>query len=179
MEMRSRNGQFLGTKPRPRLVTTCECGNHAFVSLTKWGVTMVSPQDAYLLIANAWYLGSARNGRCYVQSKRTYLSRKIIQTPKGMDTDHIDGNTLDNRRSNLRPVSRADNIRNRHAPPPGASGFRGVSFSKTCSLWLAYYFFGGKTRTVGYFKTAEEAAKARDKMCKALFGDIQTMNFKP
>jgi len=49
--------------------------------------------------------------------KNVFMHRYIMQTPKGFDTDHIDGNGLNNQRSNLRVCTRSENLRNQGKKP--------------------------------------------------------------
>ena len=172
-------GRFVGTKPRPRRSAVCECGNHAFASLSKWGVTIVSPEDIHFLQENAWWLsgdGTLVYAVRTVNSKgnytRVWLHRAIINASEGYDVDHKSGNTLDNRRDNLREVSRTVNNHNRHTAPTGASGFRGVTLHKASGLWRAYYTINAKQYSAGYFKTAEEAAVAAEDARINLYGSL-------
>jgi hypothetical protein len=95
------------------------------------------------------------------------LHRLITNAPKGMQVDHISGNTLDNRKSNLRVVTNRENAQNR-AKQGGASKYKGVweKKSKTKipkpSKWEAQTREGGKTKYLGLYTTQEEAAGAYD-----------------
>lgn len=73
------------------------------------------------------------------------------------EVDHINGDPLDNRRCNLRVLSRAQNAQNLRAHP-GISRYRGVSKMK--KGWRALAKLNGHTHWIGYFKTEIEAARA-------------------
>lgn len=77
--------------------------------------------------------------------------------------DHINGNKLDNRRSNLALKSRSEQQRNENdrLRRNNRSGYRGVSFNKRRQKWNAYMSKNGRQVSVGYFDTPEEAAEAR------------------
>src|SRR5215210_3970379 len=63
--------------------------------------------------------------------QRINLHRFIMNTPTGMDTDHINGDTLDNRRQNLRICTHQQNIANRQKQRnPTSSKYKGVSWGK-------------------------------------------------
>jgi hypothetical protein len=172
------SGRLLGTLPRPRPVTFCECGDHAFTNLTKWGVTLVSPEDAHLLQANAWWMMDDGNGHCYaVRTTKGQKPIRLLQAPDGVDVDHEFGATLDNRRPRIRKLSRGNNNRNRRKPPTGASGYRGVTLHKASGLYRAYYWLDGKQKSAGYFRDKLSAAQARDRACAEHIGPIQTLNF--
>lgn len=86
----------------------------------------------------------------YVKEKHVYMHSLILQTPKGMFSDHINRNRLDNRRENLRIVSHAENNKNRT--------FTGVYFDKTKKR----FYIQIKHKTIGRAKTFEEGIKIRD-----------------
>lgn len=107
--------------------------------------------------------GSPINIAMHRQVMRVHLSRG---GPTDGDIDHINGDKLDNRRENLRFVSRSENNMNRHKQV-GRSQYIGVSFFKPAKLWRAYITADRKRIELGYFKTEIEAAIARDRFCAA------------
>lgn len=78
--------------------------------------------------------------------------------PKGQ-IDHINGDKLDNRISNLRDVCASINLQNRRKPA-GNNPYVGVSRIKGTNLWQAHIGFDGLQKNLGRFKSAEEARDA-------------------
>lgn len=114
------------------------------------------------------------------QWKRSLLHREILGLEFGdkRQVDHIDGNGLNNVRSNLRIVFSAENQRAKMRKRIGASSlFRGVTWDKERQKWQAKVFKYGKTYFVGRFIDEVSAAKARDKKALELFGPIAHLNF--
>ena len=94
------------------------------------------------------------------QKTRVQLHRLILDAPNDLMVDHINHNTLDNRRSNLRLVNNGQNMQNRSGTPSNnTSGFRGVSFHKGTGKWFAYVWTNGKRRSLGLHDDIEKAAK--------------------
>ena len=150
-----------------------------------------------------WYLNKARTGKIYVRAnidnpaggvrihevngkvykypKQTTipLHRVIMNTPKGMYTDHIDGNTLDNRKENLRVCTNAQNCWNREKNKNNTYGYKGIKFDARRRLapWQVYVGHHGNRIYVGNYATPEEAARAYDKKAKELHGDYARLNF--
>jgi len=99
------------------------------------------------------------------------LHQLIMDTPKGMETDHINGNTLDNRKSNLRVCTHAENARNRGAQCNNTSGFKGVRYRKKHKNMINEYSKPWKPEIknnqrliyLGVYKTPEEAAEVYDR----------------
>lgn len=123
-----------------------------------------------------WYVATSykknKTKKSYVYSSsgpnniRTALHRFIIGAQKGQIVDHINGNTMDNRKSNLRFVSLSENARNRR-PQSSKMGkqFLGTSFCTTSKKWIASAYLNGKGKFLGRFKTEIEAARAYNKFC--------------
>jgi hypothetical protein len=86
-----------------------------------------------------------------------------------VEVDHIDGNTLNNRWSNLRAATRSENLYNR----PSASRFKGACFHKRIRMWQSYISKDGRRIHLGYFKTAEEAHEAYIVAATSLYGEFQ------
>ena len=74
--------------------------------------------------------------------------------------DHIDGEKSNNRWSNLREASNADNLMNRGKNSNNTSGYKGVSFDKKTGRYSAFLTADKKRRFLGYHATAEEAHNA-------------------
>jgi hypothetical protein len=88
----------------------------------------------------------------------TLLHRFIINAPNGIEVDHINLNTLDNRKCNLRLCSHRENTYNRPMQRINKSGFKGVH--KKGRRYFAQIQYQGKKCCIGYFETPEEAQKA-------------------
>jgi hypothetical protein len=145
--------------------------------LTQGYVTFVSPADAGLLQKCKWHATRGKARVVYVarSSNKGHshltLHREILGEAAGEHTDHKDHDGTNNRRSNLRPASRSQNLSNgRYAR--GTSGFRGVIAGRT-GRWSARV----ANQHVGTFATPEAAARAYDAAAIELFGEFATTNF--
>lgn len=106
-----------------------------------------------------------------------WTSQKLHQLITGYAiTDHINGDGLDNRRSNLREATHAENLCNQ-LRAPGGSGFKGVTWFKSRGDWKAQIMKQGKNYHLGYHATAEDAALAYDEAARRLHGEFATLNF--
>src|SRR3990167_9599874 len=88
--------------------------------------------------------------------KTIFMHRIIVNAPKGADTDHINGNTLDNRRSNLRICKHIENCRNQKIRKNNTSGVKGVYLRKDTKKWEAKIGNKYKMLTIGIFPTFQE-----------------------
>jgi len=106
-----------------------------------------------------------------------YLHRVVAGTPKGLATDHIDGNKMNCVCSNLRVVDQRQNIYNQGLNRRSTTGYRGVSQMKASkSLYRAYIGIGGRQKHIGCFKTPEEAALAYNEKAIELWGAYARLN---
>ncbi len=114
----------------------------------------------------------------YVASKKNYnhikLHRFIARTPKGLHTDHINKNRLDNRKSNLKICTQQENNKNKGMYKTNKSGYRGVDIRvfKDRTVYDAGMRFEGVSYYLGRFNTLEEAIKARREGEKQFYGYI-------
>jgi hypothetical protein len=124
------------------------------------------------------------HGICRKKQTTLRLHQLIMNTPKGMQTDHINGDTLDNRKENLRICTHTENICNRGAHKNNRSGYKGVTRRKTRhgrwaikNPYWARIYYEKKEYSIGYYPTAEEAARAYDAKAKELHGEFAYLNF--
>jgi hypothetical protein len=92
---------------------------------------------------------------------RVSMARVIVGLQRGdpREVDHINGDTLDNRRENLRIVTHAQNGQNIRQLR-GSSRHRGVSWRRREGRWCAQAMHGGRVHWLGYFDDEDEAALA-------------------
>lgn len=147
------------------------------IPLTQGKFAKVDDEDYNDLSRHKWRLCSNRYaGRL---SKTIYMHRVVAKTPPGMDTDHINGDTLDNRRSNLRTCSATENQRNRSKNSSNKSGYKGVSWNINAGKWRATITVNRKNIHIGYFATAELAAQAYDDAAQKHGGEFARLNLRP
>lgn len=113
---------------------------------------------------NTWRVSADGRGRAYCESQikigdkrvKVKMHRWITDCPKGLEVDHINHDSLDNRSSNLRVVDRSTNMRN--VRPRSTSGILGVHRDKY-GRWEAKITVDYVHKYLGTFETKEEAAE--------------------
>jgi len=103
------------------------------------------------------------------------MHREIVNTPKEMETDHKNGNGLDNRRSNLRMCTRSQNLANQHSII-GSSKYKGVAWHKRDKKWMSYIMKDKQTHYLGYFTDEKDAARSYNKAAIEMFGEFVCLN---
>ena len=96
-----------------------------------------------------------------VNGKNIYLHRFITNCPIGKYVDHINHNTLDNRKENLRITNNADNLRNGTIRNNNTTGTNGVYYDKSRNKYVAHIKVNYKTKFLGRFDTLKDAIKKR------------------
>jgi hypothetical protein len=137
-------------------------------------------EDEDLLQRFAWSLVAAKIGHDYARSTfggNRYLHQAVV--PGVPMVDHKDGNGLDCRHPNLRPATRSLNRANVKTKPRTKSGFRGVYFNSSGRgpEWKVGLKVNKRSIHLGYFESAEDAARAYDAAAIKAFGQFATVNF--
>ncbi len=88
------------------------------------------------------------------------LHRFLLDAPADRYVDHINGDTLDNRRENLRLVTNTQNSQNRRASKRSRSGLKNICWDEGRQRWRVYLCANGKRMSIGYFRDLEDAKKA-------------------
>lgn len=108
---------------------------------------------------------------------RLILAR-IIERPleKHELCDHINGNGLDNRRCNLRVVSRKENMWNSASKKNSTSKYKGVSWQASNHKWRAAIRENGKANYLGLFDNENQAARVYNEAAKRVYGEFARLN---
>lgn len=147
------------------LVTKLDEEDYQWASKEKWNVSGCGKPGVYYA-SKMVNLGKVNGKSKY--KKRT-LHREIVRCPAGLQVDHINGDTLDNRKVNLRIVTHSQNAKNR-APNKGKS-YKGIHQLKSSGKWQVRVTCNGSSDNLGTFKTFEEALSMRLHKERELFGE--------
>lgn len=149
------------------------------IKLTRGFEAIVDEDDYERLTTMAWQYNSGyAQRRQWINGKRVgvKMHRMAINAPPGVHVDHINGNKLDNRKSNLRLASRAENNRNATKRYNNRSGYKGVNYHPPSKKWQARITVNKKTKSLGLFLTAEDAALAYNNAALKFFGEFAKTN---
>lgn len=135
------------------------------------GHTVIDSADLAWASRWTWRLSSdgyavrseTRNGK----KRSIKLHREINRTPEGLVTDHVNGDRLDNRRSNLRTATLSQNNANSR-DRQRKSKFRGVYWHGQAEKWCAQISVDGRTKHLGMFPTQLQAAMAYNRAAREL-----------
>lgn len=151
---------------------------------------VIIDEDDYKMVSSyKWYVKRCKNPNLIYFSAnlptvngkqpKLWLHRFIMKcyTGDGRVVDHINRNTLDNRKCNLRVVTDYENSLNRQNRITNTSGYKGVSYNKKDSIYVARIQDKGKIRRIGISQDPVECAKMYDMMAIKLFGEYACINF--
>jgi hypothetical protein len=160
------------------------------IPLTQGKFALVDDEDFELINGFNWCAAKKGQGYYAVRSSSVkkkdigcenrhpiYLHQMVIKIPKDKVLDHINGNTLDNRKKNLRVCSQLQNKWNSKKPITNTSGFKGVTWDKYKNKWKSQIRSNGRGKHLGNFDDLKKAAVEYDKAAKRLFGEFAKMNF--
>ncbi len=153
------------------------------VPLSQGKIALIDNADLSLIEGHSWCTQKTRHhwyaityvGSGHASRRRLTMHRLLMQSPKGFMIDHIDGNGLNNQRSNLRLATAAQNQSNKRIVS-GASRFKGVFSEKRGRPWRAKIKVDGRQFSLGKFDHEADAARAYDRAALEHFGEFACTN---
>lgn len=149
------------------------------IPLTKGKVTLVDDEDYSFLNQFSWHARPHRSTFYAIRwngenRTRTRMHHLILFVPPELQIDHIDGNGLNNQRSNLRYATSQENSRNQKGHFDRLSSYKGVSWSG--GKWRVRICVDGRNIYLGRFKSEEKAALAYNNAALLHFGQFARLN---
>lgn len=148
----------------------------------KTSIVLVDDNDYDIISKYSWYLSgdyAITNMKFNNKKIKVGMHRFIMNCTNNMEVDHIDHNSLNNQKSNLRIVTKSQNAMNKkpYKKQRGCSSkFKGVSWTKANKKWLSHIGLNNKQIHLGYFKNEIDAAKAYNKRAIELHGEYAYLN---
>ncbi len=147
-------------------------------------VAIVDDQDYKMLMAYNWHRLPRTGAYCRIRGETVSMASVILncRTSSEYMIDHASGDSLDNRRANLRPCTNSQNLGNRrkqrlYAGKPTSSRYKGVSWHKQFGKWHALICCEGTVYSLGVYDDEEKAARAYDRKARELFREFARTNF--
>jgi hypothetical protein len=149
------------------------------IQLTQGKVAIVDDEDFEYL--NQWKWQACKKGYVWYAERTTEKSyikkhykmhREIMKPADGVMIDHVNGDGLDNRKSNLRFCNKSQNYANCRVRSDNSTGYKGVTYDKKNKKFAAKMVVGDVNIWIGRFDTAEMAAKEYNKAAILYHGDF-------
>jgi hypothetical protein len=155
------------------------------INLEEGRWTLLDKEDYYRYNKFNWYIGG-HGGKLYAmrtiiagedEITTMRMNREIMKAPDDRVVDHRNGDSLDNRRDNLRIATQAENMQNRRKRKNTTSRYIGVWFTKEYKKWESRIRHQGKKIYLGKFRNEIDAARAYDAAAKKYHGEFARLNF--
>ena len=155
------------------------------IQLTQGKVAIVDDEDFDYINQFKWFADRQKNNKFYAVNKSTKINnvyrnikmhRLILRNNTHLHTDHINGDTLDNRRCNLRICTAQQNSCNKPKNITNKSGYKGVFYNKKSKMYVASIKHNYKNQHLGCFYFAKQAAKAYNLAAQRLHGEFANLN---
>lgn len=138
----------------------------------------ISPRDYPLIQKHTWWIQTSKKFyvRTSIHKKYIFLHRLLLKPTRDQEVDHINGDSLDYRRENLRICTHQQNRWNTSKRKDSTNKYRGIHFDKRSKLWRARIQANGIRHYSGYYKSEEAAANAFNLMAIAYHGKFAKIN---
>jgi hypothetical protein len=153
------------------LWTLVDTADYERLRAMKWYASLDKGTGAFYAVRNVRRAGGGQ--------RRQALARVVMDAPHGIEVDHVSRDTLDNRRCNLRLVTRSRNMQNSARRSDNSTGYKGVKQRRDGNWikWQVQITIDGRRRHLGYFDDVIEAAQAYDTAAVKAFGEYARLNF--
>jgi len=172
--------KFLNRTSTREAISDATNNGCVFVMLGHGKYCLIDKDDIHLLGKYRWHYNlrgyAARWARKDGRQKLVYLHRLVINAPDGKFCDHINHDTLDNRKCNLRLCNKSQNACNSRKRKNTISKFRGVCWDKSKRKYTAQIRTLGRQINLGRFFSEEEAAAAYNKAAIEHHGVFAKLN---
>lgn len=151
------------------------------IPLTKGKFAIVDDEDYKKVMEYRWkYSNRGYAAKNYVENgkNKTLLMHRLIMGDPVLFVDHIDGDPLNNRKSNLRLATNRQNCLNQKLGSQNTSGYKGISWHKRNAKWAAVVRVNeeGKRVHLGYFDNKHDAARMYNFWASDLYGEFARLN---
>ncbi len=151
------------------------------IPLTRGRHMLIDAEDYPKIYNHSWYVVAGNGGNLYACSEKDHVGirshRVIMQPPADKQIDHINGDSLDNRKSNLRICTHSENAKNiKLRKPRGSSKYKGVYFRKDRNKWVAMLYYNGFALKFGSFTDEHDAARAYNDAAIKYYGEFASLN---
>lgn len=154
------------------------------IKLSQGKVALVDDEDFKYLNQFKWCVNTSSNAHYATRrdnGSMVYMHRVIMKTPQNLTVDHINFNTIDNQKCNLRNCTISENHMNRR-PRSSKSKYLGVTLLRINEFgkyfWRAYIKINKKWTHIGVYNDEIDAARAYDNMAHIHHGEFANLNFK-
>lgn len=140
---------------------------------------IIDIEDKELVLGKKWCINNSGYIITGSSSPFVYLHRLIMDAQEGEYVDHISGDKLNNRKSELRLCTNQENSQNKtKLPSDNTSGILGVHFDKSRNKWKVEIGVKGKNKYIGRFDLLEDAIIARKEAEGKYFKNISYVTSK-
>lgn len=157
------------------------------IHLTQGKVALVDDEDFEYLNQFKWCLRGTGLGNFYAirafrKSKKNNITgsismhRQLMKPEKGYVIDHLDGNTLNNQKTNLRICTQSDNCKNQKMSINNKCGYKGVCQQKNSKKFISQICYNNKKIYLGSFISIIDAARAYNEAAIKYHGEFANLN---
>jgi hypothetical protein len=139
---------------------------------------IIDDSDYDLVKDYTWWDHGCGYAYTKIKGKNVLLHRFLLNTPKNLCTDHINGNGLDNRKSNIRICTKSENCTYKGKQKNNKSGYKGVVFTPLSKInpWVVYFHYNKKNINGGCFPTKELAALKYNELANKYLNKFAYLN---